>query len=356
MARAQLIIDLDAVAANWSALDAMSAANVETAAVVKADAYGLGAPQVARRLQAAGARSFFVAIAEEGAALRESLGPQPDIYVFSGLMQGDVEIFARYQLIPCLNSPAQLSDFEKFLPGARLAIQINSGMNRLGMEAHEAQRHAENISRLRPGLVISHLACSDDPTHPQNADQARRFLEVTATMPGVRRGLAATFGTLMGHEHHHHMTRPGIGLYGGAEFPGTRSVVRLSLPVLQVRDVDPGHSVGYGAAWRAQRPTRVATVQSGYADGIIRAIGGQGVNLYADGVACPIIGRVSMDLLTVDVTDLATIPPQLELLNERQGVKALAEAAGTISYEILTALGHRYERVYKGGPPAQETA
>jgi alanine racemase len=353
MARAVLTIDLDAVAANWRALDALTPPGVETAAVVKADGYGLGAGPVARRLNSEGARTFFTALAEEAAVVREALGDGPSIHFFSGLLPGDSDLCRSHDLIPCLNSAPQVAEFVEKLTGRPCALQVDSGMNRLGMEADEAAGAADLIARAAPGLVMSHLACADEPDHPMNAAQAETFERIAATLPAARRSLSATGGILLGPRWRHDLTRPGIGLYGGAPFANALPVVTLSLPVIQVRDVAPGECVGYGAAWTATRPSRVATLDAGYADGLIRAMGAGGVQLYAGDAACPLVGRVSMDLITVDVTDLAHVPAHLDILNARQTVDDLAQAARTIGYEILTGLGGRYHRVYKGAaqPP-----
>ncbi|MER2509753.1 MAG: alanine racemase [Amaricoccus sp.] len=348
MARATLTIDLDAIAANWRALDARSGRDVETAGVLKADAYGLGAARVGPALLAAGARVFFVALAEEGAALRAALGPGPAIHVLSGLLPGDAEILRTHDLSPCLNSAAQVIDFENTLPNHTCAVQLDSGMHRLGLNASELASVLDPLSRLRPRLVLSHLACADAPDHPQNANQRRAFIDLANRLPPAPRSLAATGGVLLGPDYHFDLTRPGVGLFGGLPFTEARPAVTLALPVIQVREVATGGGVGYGAAWVAPRPSRVATLSAGYADGLLRAIAGGAVQLFAGERACPLIGRVSMDLVTVDVTDLADVPSHLEILNARQTVDDLARAAGTIGYEILTSLGDRYERVYKG--------
>jgi alanine racemase len=315
--------------------------------VVKADAYGLGAAGVAPALAAAGVRSFFVALTEEGAALRQILGPGPEIFIFSGLMPGDAAPVRERDLIPCLNSAGQITDFLRFLPDRPCALQLDSGMNRLGLEPAEFAAVAGHLPRLAPRRVFSHLACADEPGHPMNAAQRAAFEAATAALPGIPRGLAATGGVLLGPEFHYDFTRPGIGLFGGLPFAEAKPVVTLSLPVIQVREVAPGEAVGYGAAWTAPRPARIATVAAGYADGILRAIGGRGIRLYAGATPCPIVGRVSMDLITVDVTALAEPPDSLEILNAQQTVDDLARAAGTIGYEILTSLGDRYARVYR---------
>ena len=231
--------------------------------------------------------------------------------------------------------------------GRPCALQLDSGMNRLGLDAAELDAAADLLPRLAPVLAISHLACADAPDHPMNRRQAEAFAALAARLPGVRLSLAATGGILLGPDFHLGLTRPGVGLYGGLPFAAARPVVTLSLPVIQVRDLAPGEAVGYGAAWTAPRPARIATVDAGYADGLLRALGSGAVPLYAGETACPLVGRVSMDLITVDVSALAEVPDHLEILNARQTVDDLAAAAGTIGYEILTSLGPRYERVYK---------
>lgn len=354
IARARLTIDLDAIAANWRALDARSGPGVETAAVLKADAYGLGAAAVAPALARAGVRTFFVALAEEGVALRAVLGPGPAILILSGLMPGDAPLCREHELVPCLNSLEQVAEHARRLPGHPAALQLDSGMNRLGLEPAELERI--DAAALAPVLVLSHLACADEPAHPQNAAQLAAFRTLAARFPGVRTSLAATGGILLGAEFHFGLTRPGIGLFGGAPFTDARPVARLSLPVIQVRELAPGEAVGYGAAWIAQRPSRIATLAAGYADGILRAIGSGRVRLRDGERSCPIVGRVSMDLITADVTDLAEVPEILEILDDRQGIDDLADAAGTIGYEILTSLGGRYDRVYNPPAPAPDRA
>ena len=347
MANATLSIDLDALCANWQALNEISDDRVETGAVVKADGYGLGAARVARALMRAGVRRFFVAIAEEGVALRDAIGPTPEINVFSGHMAGDTDMMHDMQLVPMLNSLEQLTRHLEALPGHPFGIQLDSGMNRLGMEPGEWFAVRDLAMTARPRLVMSHLACADEPDHPMNAQQLAAFREMTDGLD-VPRSLAATGGTLLGPDYHFDLTRPGIGLYGGLPFADANPVVRLSLPVVQIRDVEPGEIVGYASGWTAERATRVATVAAGYADGIFRHLGGK-VQLYSDDIACPVIGRISMDLITVDVTDLPGPPRALDLLSAAQGVDDLADLAGTIGYEVLTSLGARYGRRHTGG-------
>jgi alanine racemase len=194
---------------------------------------------------------------------------------------------------------------------------------------------------------MSHLACADEPGHAMNARQLSRFGEMTDGI-GVPRSFAATGGILLGRDYHFDVTRPGVGLYGGLPFEAARPVVRLTLPVVQVRELAAGETVGYANTWAAPARTRIATVSAGYADGLLRALSGR-ATVFAGGTPCPVVGRVSMDLVTVDVTHLAQDPEEVDILGPEQGVDRLAEAAGTIGYEILTSLGPRYRRRYAGG-------
>lgn len=346
MATARLEINLDAIVENWRALNARSGAATETAAVVKADAYGLGAEKVARKLAAAGVKTFFVAVAEEGAVVRNAVGPDAEIGVFGGHMEGDAAILTAHNLIPMLNSAEQLDRHLTALPDAPFGIQLDSGMNRLGMEPAEWDAVRGRVLDAGPWLVMSHLACADDPDHAQNAQQLAAFREMTDGM-NLRRSFSATGGILLGPEYHFDVTRPGVGLYGGLPFTGAVPVVDLHIPVIQCRDVMPGESVGYSATWVASQPSRIATAAAGYADGLIRSMSGK-ATLFARGRPCTLAGRVSMDLLTIDITGLDEDPETLEILGPYQGVDALADAAGTIGYEILTSLGARYGRHYRG--------
>ncbi|OCX67143.1 alanine racemase [Thioclava sp. SK-1] len=344
MAQASLHINLDAITANWRALNAKSGTATETGAVVKADSYGLGAGRVSQALMRAGVRTFFVAIAEEGAALRKAIGDGPKIYVFSGHMEGDAPLLQNHSLIALLNSPQQVQRHFSACSDTPFGIQLDTGMNRLGLEAAEWSEIAPNALALSPKLIMSHLACSDELEVGMNERQLPEFLRMTQGV-NVPRSLSATGGILLGPEFHFDITRPGVGLYGGMPFDDAQRVVTLSLPVIQTRSVAPGETVGYGNTWTAQRHSVVATVAAGYADGIHRILSNR-TQLWADGTACPVIGRVSMDLITVDVTDLAACPDALDLLGKHQTVDDLAAQSGTIGYEVLTSLGTRYNRSY----------
>ncbi len=347
MATATLSINLDALAANWRALDRASSSGVQTAAVVKADAYGLGITRVARALAQAGARRFFVAVAEEGAALRQALGPGPQICIMSGHMAGDTEMIHDLDLTPMLNSIEQVTRQLESLPGLPFGIQLDTGMNRLGMEEAEWEAIAPFVLEAGPELLMSHLACADDPDHALNEVQLATFHAMTDGT-GVPRSLAATGGILMGPKYHFDLTRPGIGLYGGYPYEAAMRVVTLSLPIIQTRPVAAGEAVGYSCTWVAEQNSVIATVSAGYADGLLRGLSNTAV-LWDGDTPCPLVGRVSMDLITVDVTHLRAAPRSLDILGPHQTVDDLAQVAGTIGYEILTSLGPRYHRRYSEG-------
>ena len=348
MAVATLTIDLTALTENWRAPDAKSAPHVETAAVVKADGYGCDAGRVSAALSKAGAKTFFVAAAEEGIAVRENTPNDTKIFVFSGCCDADHQILKTNNLIPLLNSPEQVNHFTS--TGEKFGVQLDTGMNRLGLEPNEFNALRDQIITADPQIIMSHLACADEPNHPQNAQQHASFREMTDGLTAPK-SLAATGGTLLGADYHFDLTRPGVGLYGGAPFTDAKPVVSVSVPVIQTRIVEIGETVGYAAFWTAKRTSKTATIAVGYADGLTRQMGNHTndhrVNLYAGGTPCPLIGRVSMDMITVDITDLDHIPTHLDILTPHQTVDDLANAAGTIGYEILTSLGARYNRVYK---------
>ena len=344
MATGTLTIDMNAVARNWRDLDALTAC--ETGAVVKADGYGLGVEAVVQRLAREGVRRFFVAVAEEGRAVREALGEGPEIFVFSGHMEGDTPLIRAHGLTPLVNSVEQLLHHVEALPGHPFGVQLDTGMNRLGMEPAEWAAVRDIAMNLSPRLAMSHLACSDDPEHPMNAHQLRVFKELTDDLD-VSRSLAATGGMMMGPEYHFDLCRPGVGLYGGLPFVDASPVVQLDIPVIQCRDVMEGEPVGYANSWSAPGPRRIATIAAGYADGLLRAMGAR-ATLHAGDTPVPVVGRVSMDLITVDVTELSADPETLQLLGRHQSVDTLAEMAGTIGYEVLTSLGTRFDRQIVG--------
>ncbi|MEX0969537.1 MAG: alanine racemase [Paracoccaceae bacterium] len=345
MANATLHVDLEAIAHNWRALKGRVAAGVEVAAVVKANAYGLGAAQVAPALYSAGARSFFVAQAVEAAALRPHLADDATIWVITGYMPGDKAAYAASGAQPMLNSPSQLAAFRADFPNRAYGLDIDSGMSRLGFEPQALAALAFASPPVRPALLSSHLACADTPAHPMNAAQLGAFSMLTAALPMVKKSLANSAGIFLGAPYHFNLCRPGIAVYTG-DFEGGRLPLRAEFPIIQTRQLMPGQSVGYGATWTATRPSRIATVAGGYADGIFRGL--RGLRLFCGQTPCPVVGRISMDLIGVDITELPDTPESLTLIGPEQSPGEIAALAGTISYEVLTALGARYNRVYRG--------
>ena len=347
-----LTIDLDAIARNWAALDALSGP-AETGAAVKADAYGCGLVPVGAALWRAGCRRFFVATLDEGIALRAAL-PKAEIHVLNGIWGEGAAVARAHGLIPCLNAPHQVTAWRE-AGGGPCALQVDSGMARLGVQPGDIapliERERETLAECT--LIMSHMACADTPGHPQNAAQRAAFGDLLhllrPALPHARASLAATGGTLLGADYQYDLVRCGIGLYGGMPFADAEPVVTLTSPIIQIRGVPTGASVGYGAGWTATRPSRIATLPLGYADGFHRALS-NGTSVYIGGRPAPLAGRVSMDLLTVDVTDHpdTTENTPVEIIGPHRGIDALATDAGTIGYEMLTALGTRYERRYKG--------
>jgi alanine racemase len=360
-----LTIDLEAIVANWREL-ARRAEGADCAAVIKADAYGCGIEPVARALVAAGCETFFVAHLAEGRRARAS-SPGAAIYVFNGLLPNTAEAYAEPNLRPVLCSLDEWAEWEAFktatqwLGGA--ALHVDTGMNRLGLRPPEAVALSKRAGTEHSGitLLMSHFACSEDPAHPLNAKQIGRFREIRDLFPGIPASLSNSSGIFLGPDAHHQMVRPGVALYGANPTPGhvnlMRPVVRLEGRVVQLRTVPEGETVGYSATWTARRPTRLAVVSIGYADGFLRAGSASdlrpGAEAMVDGHRCPLAGRVSMDLIAVDITDLPERAVRrgdlIALLDETIGVDELAAHANTIAYEVLTSLGRRYRRIYKGG-------
>jgi alanine racemase len=339
------------------------AATAETAAVVKANAYGLGVAKVLSALEQEGCRTAFVATLGEAMNVRAL--SEIAIYVLDGLLPGTAPVFEVGDARPVLSSLDEASEWAAHckMRGKRLsaAIHVDTGMTRLGFTPEEARRLAETpelLSAFDLRLVISHLACGDEPGHPKNQDQLARFTELAALFPGVPRSLAASAGILLGQPYHFELTRPGIGLYGGRPQSVGANPVEPALwlfgRIAEVSEAQAGQTVGYSATKTLTRNTRIATVTAGYADGFFRALSAddarQGPSAHAGGHALPLLGRVSMDLITFDATDAPVDAVRrggfVELLGERVTVDDLAAFAGTIGYEVLTSLGHRYYRIY----------
>ncbi len=353
-----LTIDLGAVVANWRALlDRVAPA--ECAAVVKADAYGLGVERVAPALAAAGCRSFFVAHLGEGVQLRPLLPRGCVIHVLNGIPPGTDAEFAAHRLLPVLNSLEQVAGWQALAAaqGRRLpaALQVDTGMSRFGLAPEEVRAALHAPASIEIRLLMSHLGCADEPDHPANEDQLDRFAAIADLLPGTPSSLAASSGIFLGPRYHRGMVRPGAALYGVppnlARPNPMRPVVRLQARVAQLRAVPEGAWVGYGAGYTARRPSRIATLGVGYADGFLRAGGNVGAaSLPGGGPPLPIVGRISMDSLAVDATDLPDAALRegdaLDLIGPHRPLEDAARAAGTIGYELLTSLGHRYHRHY----------
>jgi alanine racemase len=364
----RLIIDLDALADNWRKMDKLSG-KARAAAVMKANAYGIGIQPAAETLYAAGARDFFVADAAEGAELRP-LVPDGRIYILAGMWPGNEQLFFDNSLVPIINSEEQLAFFMSVLSERGdhpCELHVDTGMNRLGLNASEALALANDPARpasFSPILVMSHLACADDQAHPLNRRQLESFRSVTAAFEGIESSLANSAGVHLGPDFHFDLTRPGIAVYGGEavnDMPNPmKPVVTAQARILQIRSVRTGETASYGASAQFSRDSRVAIVAIGYADGYHRSVSGGGVTLrqatlsgafgFLSGHKVPHLGRVTMDLSLFDITDLpenaARPGDYIELFGENILIDDGARAGGTIGYEMLTSLGHRYERAY----------
>jgi alanine racemase len=339
---ALLSVDLNALARNFHTLEAVTGAPVHP--VVKADAYGLGAEACATRLMTEGARTFFVARADEGLALRAALGDAPVIYVLDGCHDGAAGVLKAADLRPVLNQPRQMQAWSQAGGGA-CGIQIDTGLNRLGFRPEDAPEPFEGLH-----LVMSHLACADEPDQPMNRRQRDAFTAAAARYPGITRSLANSGGCFLGRDYSFDAVRPGVCLYGGGPQgrPDDRiaAVATLTAEVLQVRDVRAEESIGYSRGFVADLPVRAAVVAAGYADGVMRAYG-QGGAAWVSGEIRPLLGRVSMDVCTLDVTGLdVAVGDRVELFGANRHLDEAAAAAGTISYELLTAIGDRVPRAY----------
>ena len=339
---ATLSVDLSALARNFHALQDLTGTVVHP--VVKADGYGLGAAACATRLMAEGARTFFVARADEGVALRGALGGEPVIYVLDGCHGAAAPALAAANLRPVLNQPAQMQAW-RTAGGGACGVQIDTGMNRLGFRPEDAPEAFADLT-----LVMSHLACADEPAQPMNQRQRDAFAQAAERYPGVTRSFANSGGCFLGRDFAFDAVRPGICLYGGGPEgrPDARiaPVATLSAEVLQVRDVAAGESVGYSRGFVAGTPVRVATVAAGYADGLLRSYSPAGA-VWVAGETRPLLGRISMDVCAVDVTGLDVVAgDRVELFGANRPVDAAAAAAGTISYELLTSITARAPRVH----------
>ena len=374
--RASLTVDLSAITHNWQVITEHAGADVLCGVVVKANAYGLGVSPVATALSHVGCRHFFVAHIIEGIELRSLLGANVSIYVLLGFADGEEPLCAKYDLIPIISSVAM---FERWLEFAvvnsarggasklRAGIKVNTGMTRLGLDVPELQSlmsfRAKCLHDAGVELVMSHLACADDEPHPLNQKQIHLFQSVvsawqsTPSLPKFKFSLTNSAGVLLHRSSHFDLVRPGIALYGGdvgggqTVFGGAlKHVVNLMLPIMQLRHVSAGETVGYGATFLCETDRVVAVVAGGYADGLFRFLGNNAWG-YLNGVRVPLIGRVSMDSCMFDVSevyseDLHLETLSIEILGDFISINELASRCGTVGYEILTSLGTRFQRSY----------
>ncbi|MEG9861415.1 MAG: alanine racemase [Parvularculales bacterium] len=356
-----MTINLSALIDNWR-ICAAQAPNVQTAAVIKADAYGLGLTSVTPSLVKVGCECFFVALVEEGKQVRY-LAPDSAIYVMNGLFPGLSDTLTHYNLRPCLGSLEEIHEWVNFCRMRDIrppvALHIDSGMNRLGLSSYDVRTLAGDhdlLNALNITLIMSHLACASMPSHPMNEKQLRCFNELRALLPTAPASLANTAGIWLGPPYHFDVIRPGIGLYGGNPNPERpspfKTVVTLEAPIIKIRTISAGESVGYDANYTAQSDRRIAIISTGYADGYPYALGAghSPATARAADIDVPIIGRISMDMLALDITD--TPPDSLkrgdcvELFGNQISLERLATAAKTTSYEILTRIGKRYDHCY----------
>ena len=358
-----LTIDLGALAENWRTLTHQTLP-AECAAVVKADGYGCGIEPVVKALNRAGCKTFFVADLDEARRVRD-VAPEAAIYVLNGLMPGTGAAFADINVRPVIGSLLELAEWDAFVAANQwhggAALHVDTGMNRLGITANEAAALAPRIRAENHGitLLMSHLACAQAPEHPLNQRQIDLFRDVRMLYRGIPSSLANSSGIFLGGAAHCDVVRPGVALYGVNPTPGRanpmKPVIGLKTRILQVRHVPRGETVGYDAAWTARHASRIAVVAAGYGDGYPRAAGASdskpGGDAIIAGKRCPLAGRISMDLIAIDISDLpegaGRRGEMATLIGGDISLDAVANIAGTLGYEILTRLGHRYHRVYR---------
>jgi alanine racemase len=361
----RLTVDLAALRRNWVALDKVSQGAL-TGAVVKADAYGVGIMPASRAFYQAGARFFFVATPDEGITVRNALPEDAYIFILDGLFPGAAPLYVGERLMPVLCSIPMLEEWLQACLARNeafpAALHFDTGINRLGFRLNEASIVRRMIDQVgyAPQMVMSHLACADTPNHEKNRTQLALFSSILAQFPGVPASLANSAATMSGRDNHFQMVRPGIALYGGRAVAGRRNpmsrVVTLEAPIMQVKDVKTGESVGYGATQTVTRDSKLAIVAMGYADGFCRSLSSSnnrpGSKVAIAGHYCPVVGRVSMDMIGVDITDLPELPmpgDMVEILGPHISVDDHADVANTIGYEVLTNLKGRYSRSYADG-------
>ncbi len=345
MSIATLDINLNSIYKNLTLLRSLSTRSVETAVVVKANAYGLGIKPVAQFLFDKGVRTFFVSTVTEAMELRQLIPPNSRIFYLNGYSTIDSQAIDEFDIMPILNSIEQIENFKRTSKHQNAGLQVDIGLSRLGLSSCDVLKANEICKSINLTLILGHLSSADDISNPTNLKQLDSFLKLSSVFRAVPRSLAATGGTILGKKYHFDMTRPGIGIFGGKPLENAEQVVAINLPILQIKDIKKNDGVGYNHTFISKTSKKIAIVGSGYADGLSRQLSNEG-RLFAGGIPCPILGRVSMDLITVDVTHLEHIPTSLSVLSPFQSIDDLADQCHTIGYEILTSLGSRYKRVY----------
>jgi len=347
-------IHLSNIVSNWKAIGALHP-GAETSAVVKADGYGHGAGEVASALQAAGCQSFFVATITEAVDLRLRIGEGSDIFVLNGMTEDDVDAINFNALTPVLNTLDQIRIYRaaSLKETSPACLHFDTGMNRLGLAPEDASAALTMLDGRPVGWVMSHLACADEPENSMNTAQKARFDEICTGFPQAVKSLSATAACYLGGDYGYDMIRPGIGLYGGGPPAPSGTELRpgltLTAPILSLHMAGDGETVGYGAAHTVHGERRLATVALGYADGMLRALSNTGF-AYVAGQRVPIAGRISMDLITLDVSNVTSpLAPgvRAEFIGANAHLETQAKAAGTLGYELLTGLGQRVERNYE---------
>ncbi|WP_147372383.1 alanine racemase [Henriciella barbarensis] len=344
-------VHLQNIVANWRTIASLVSQS-EAGAVVKANAYGHGVAPVARALHAAGCKTFFVAYVDEGVELRNAIGAEATILAFNGAEPGDADLIRTHQITPVLNALPAIREWLKLSDTPSYAVHVDTGMNRLGVRMEDVPELEDLTASGPPVHVMSHLVDSDDRSRAINAEQLARFKDAASHFPHAHTSFANTGGCFMGQDYGFDIVRPGIGLYGGGPpLPDgieLKPGMTLEAPILTVQSVQPGETVGYGATYTFDTPRTLATVALGYGDGFLRAAGNKGIASLG-GIVCPIVGRVSMDLITIDVTqaaDLAMPGAFAQFIGAEILLEEQARRAGTVGYELVTGLGHRVRRIY----------
>ncbi len=364
-----LIIDLDAVAHNYRALITQLKEGAICAAVLKANAYGMGIKEVAQRLYHEGCRHFFVALISEGIELMSILKKDAEIFILNGLRKGDEDIYAHFNLIPVLGDPHQIHIWNSFCERKgkclKAVLHFDTGMTRTGLPSKAVQNLGVlQVSNMEIVCVMSHLVCTYQPDHPMNEMQRLNFETLKKKFPFAKASLANSGGFMLGQKYHMDMIRPGLAFTGCPTavpkgFYKYKPAIKAFAQILQINEIQAGESVGYDATFVANRTSRIATLGVGYADGYFRNLSNKG-EVFFNGHKLPIVGRISMDLMTIDVTSLdpQTIHPGdwVELFGDNIPLHEVAEKAGTISYELITRLGSRFERFYLTSIQAEEAA